>query len=102
MADVLGTYLGDVSREEALKLLMDHRGQEVATWLELPDGTRVMGARGALDPSPGHEALYEVTDDGTVSLELPTDCEVGRYERGMRVATADVALVVAWRSVATR
>ena len=101
MPDALGTSLGRVSREDALKILGSHRGEEVATWLELPDGTRTMGARGALVPSPGREALYEVTDEGIVSLSLPTDCEVERYERGMRVATASAALIVHWPSVAT-
>jgi hypothetical protein len=101
-ADVLGSYLGRVPREHALAILGKHRGEEVATWLELADGRAVMGASGVLDPSAGPEALYEVTDDGIVSFGLPTDCEVEQYEKGMRVATASVALIVRWQSVPTR
>lgn len=100
MPEVLGTSLGRVSREDALKILGSHRGEEVATWLELPDGTRTMAASGALVPSPRRGALYEVAE-GIVSLSLPADCEVERYERGMRVATASAALIIHWPSDTT-
>ena len=93
---VLGTHLGRVSREDALKILWDRRGEEVATWLERPDGAAAMGATGALLPSPVRQAIYEVNDDGTVSFGLPTECEVEHYERGLRVATTSVTLVVRW------